>query len=105
MNLEFDGIPQYQSFMLALQRQIGRKDRRDTLAGDEEDAPFLEVLPEHNAQEGVQTRITFDGDAEVLLIDTVGDIVLESSKYRCLLHLRGEQKSVLLVTGTRQSER
>jgi len=105
MSLEFDGIPEYQSFMLAVQRQTGRRDRRGATAGEEEDAPFLEVLPAINLHESVETRVTFDQDAEVLLVDTVGDVLAENSRHRCLLHLRGEQKPAVLVTGSRQAER
>jgi len=105
MSLEFEGVPEYQGFMLAIQRQTGRRDRRETTAGEEEAAPFLELLPAINMHEGVETRVTFDQDAEVLLIDTVGDIVMENSRYKCLLHLRYAQKPAVLVTGSRQAER
>jgi len=100
MSIEFPSIPDYQSFMLSLQREAGRYD-----AGPEsrspEDAPFLEILPGDNAHAPVQTRIHFDTEAEVLLIDTVGDILMEGTRYRVLLHLRQEQKIAHLVTGIR----
>eukprot|EP00928_Gymnodinium_smaydae_P034957 TRINITY_DN24668_c0_g1_i1.p1 TRINITY_DN24668_c0_g1~~TRINITY_DN24668_c0_g1_i1.p1 ORF type:complete len:349 (-),score=90.66 TRINITY_DN24668_c0_g1_i1:99-1106(-) len=94
MSLEFDGVAAYQSFMLALQREGGR---HGVASG--EAAPFLEILPADNMRSPVQTRIRFDAEAEVLLIDTVGDIVLEAASYGALLHLRQEQKMVRLVTG------
>ncbi|CAJ1372160.1 unnamed protein product [Effrenium voratum] len=70
----------------------------------------------------VQTRVTFDEETEVLLIDTVGDILMDNAQYRVLLHLKEdrqrdrplsdlfgysvtrffkEQKFALLVTGIR----
>merc|ERR1719162_2074450 len=59
MSIEFPSIPDYQSFMLSLQREAGRYD-----AGPEnrspENAPYLEILPADNAHAPVQTRIHFD---------------------------------------------
>lgn len=100
MSIEFPSIPDYQGFMLSLQREAGRYD-----AGPEnrspENAPYLEILPADNAHAPVQTRIHFDAEAEVLLIDTVGDILMEGTRYRVLLHLQTEQKLAHLVTGIR----
>merc|ERR1719330_1035182 len=101
MHLEFSSVPEYQSFMLSLQKEAGR---RDSSAESREDAPFLEVLAADNMRDAVQTRITFDTEAEVLLIDTVGDVLMENTRYPVLLHLRAEQKHSLLCTGVR-SER
>jgi len=101
MSIEFPNIPEYQGFMLSLQREGGRYD-----AGPEnrspENAPYLEILPaDHMGHAPVQTRIHFDAEAEVLLIDTVGDILMEGTRYRVLLHLLREQKLAHLVTGIR----
>merc|ERR1719291_173585 len=102
MSLEFEGVPEYQSFMLALQRQAGRRDSSATAPAESADGtPFLEILPLDNLREPVQTRISFDTEAEVLLIDTVGDVLMECTKYPVLLHLRSEQKRALLVIGIR----
>jgi len=105
MSLEFQGIPEYQSFMLALQRQSGRQ--RNPAASNEADegAPFLEIVSNDNNREAVQTRITFDAEAEVLLIDSLGDILMERTRYRVLLHLREEEKYSTLVTGCRTADR
>lgn len=35
----------------------------------------------------------FDEDSEVLVIDTVGDILMDNARYRVLLHLTEEQKT------------
>lgn len=43
----------------------------------------------------------FDEDSEVLVIDTVGDILMDNARYRVLLHLTEEQKTAVLVTGMR----
>lgn len=106
MCLEFEGVPEYQSFMLALQREVGRRDSSSAAAtaasprgGD--GAPFLEVLPADNLHDPVQTRIVYDVGEEVLQLDTLGDIVLECARYRVLLHLRSDQKTAELVTGIR----
>lgn len=99
MHLEFEGVPEYQSFMLALQRQAGR---HNTAASDgAEGRPYLEVLQLDDLHERVQTRITFDTQAEVLLIDSLGDVLMECARYKVMLHLRSEQKHALLVTGIR----
>jgi hypothetical protein len=100
MSLEFPSIPEYQGFMLSLQRQAGRHDAGPDLRSPQ-DAPFLEILPSDNTHMPVQTRILFDAEAEVLLIDTLGDILMEGTRYRVLLHLRDEQKMAHLVTGVR----
>jgi len=102
MSIEFQSIPEYQSFMLALQREAGRYGSNHDATP--QDAPFLEILSADRSHEPVQTRISFDPEAELLLIDTVGDILMESTKYNVLLHLRAEQKLAHLVTGIR-SER
>jgi hypothetical protein len=100
MSIEFPSIPDYQGFMLSLQRESGRFD-----AGPEnrspENAPFLEILPADSVHAPVQTRVHFDAEAEVLLIDTLGDILMEGTRYRVLLHLQKEQKMAHLVTGIR----
>lgn len=100
MSIEFPSIPEYQSFMLSLQREAGRYDANPG-SRSPEDAPFLEILPADNAHAPVQTSIHFDADAEVLLIDTVGDILMEGTRYRVLLHLQKQQKLAHLVTGVR----
>jgi len=106
MSIEFESIPEYQSFMLKLQRQAGRRDTGSSLPAEaDEGAPFLEILPADNVRQPVQTRIFFDSEAEVLLIDTVGDILMERTKYRVMLHLREEQKFATLVTGTHAADR
>jgi len=106
MSLEFEGIPEYQSFMLALQRQAGRRDSASSeRVQDMESAPYFEILPADNSHSPVQTRIAFDAEAEVLLVDTVGDILMECTKYRVMLHLREEQKFATLVTGVQASGR
>eukprot|EP00927_Polykrikos_kofoidii_P053889 TRINITY_DN48412_c0_g1_i1.p1 TRINITY_DN48412_c0_g1~~TRINITY_DN48412_c0_g1_i1.p1 ORF type:complete len:395 (+),score=57.29 TRINITY_DN48412_c0_g1_i1:73-1185(+) len=99
MSLEFSNIPEYQAFMLAIQRQVGKRHIPSARVEDHEQAPFLEILPADNAHGAVQTRILFDEDAEVLLIDTVGDIVMECTRYQVLLHLFDDQKMATLVTG------
>jgi len=100
MSIEFPSIPEYQSFMLSLQREAGRFGAAPELRSPE-NAPFLEILPADNAHAPVQTRIQFEADSECLLIDTVGDILMEGTRYRVLLHLRQEQKLAHLVTGIR----
>jgi len=105
MSIEFSSIPDYQGFMLALQRQVGRRDMTSAVPDCEVDAPFLEILPVDNVHCPVQTRITFDPDAELLLIDSVGDVLVEATSYRVLLHLRNEQKTARLVTGVRADGR
>jgi len=100
MSIEFPSIPEYQGFMLSLQRETGRHDAHPE-SRSLEDAPFLEILPADHCHGAVQTSIRFEADAEVLLIDTVGDILMEGTRYRVLLHLRKEQKLAHLVTGIR----
>lgn len=102
MSIEFPSIPEYQSFMLSLQREAGRYGSQPEVTP--QDAPFLEILAADQSRDVVQTRISFDPEAEVLLIDSVGDILMEGTQYRVLLHLRNEQKLAHLVTGVR-SER
>eukprot|EP00408_Alexandrium_pacificum_P064416 CAMPEP_0171164440 /NCGR_PEP_ID=MMETSP0790-20130122/5670_1 /TAXON_ID=2925 /ORGANISM="Alexandrium catenella, Strain OF101" /LENGTH=309 /DNA_ID=CAMNT_0011629197 /DNA_START=64 /DNA_END=994 /DNA_ORIENTATION=+ len=106
MSIEFEGIPEYQAFMLALQRQAGRRDP-NALAAAEADtnAPFLEILSADSSHQPVQTRVTFDSEAEVLLIDTVGDILMECTRYRVMLHLKDDQKFATLVTGVHSADR
>lgn len=106
MSLEFEGIPEYQAFMLALQRQAGRRNP-EALAPDEadENAPFLEILPADGAHGAVQTRVAFDAEAETLLIDTVGDILMECTRYRAMLHLKEDRKAATLVTGVHAADR
>merc|ERR1719471_519258 len=100
MSLEFEGIPEYQAFMLALQRQAGRREPGSSAPVElDRSAPHLEILPVDSSHQPVQTRISFDPEAEVLLIDTVGDILMERTRYRVMLHLREEQKFATLVTG------
>lgn len=99
MSIEFPSIPEYQGFMLALQRQTGRSDPMSLGEDGDVNAPFIEILPADNARAPVQTRIVFDPDAEVLLIDTVGDILMEFTRYKVLLQLRDEQKLAYLCTG------
>ncbi|CAE8611411.1 unnamed protein product [Polarella glacialis] len=105
MSLEFDSILEYQTFMLSLQRQVGRREKMaSSLAAAvqaDERAPFLEILPADNMRPPVQTRVTFDPEAEVLMLDTVGDILVDGARYRVLLHLKEEQKLAVLVTGVR----
>lgn len=101
MSIEFQGVPEYQSFMLALQRQVGRCDMTNSRP-TEETAPYLEILPFDNVHAPVQTRVLFDAQAEMLVIDSLGDIMMPSSRYRVLLHLRNEQKLAHLVTGARE---
>ncbi|CAJ1340669.1 unnamed protein product [Effrenium voratum] len=104
MSLEFVSVAEYQCFMLALQRQVGRKSLTSSIAKvaeADEKAPFLEILLPDNMRPPVQTRVTFDEETEVLLIDTVGDILMDNAQYRVLLHLKEEQKFALLVTGLR----
>jgi hypothetical protein len=102
ISLEFDGIPEYQSFMLGIQRQVGRcggfASVNDMV---KEAAPSLEILPADNTRHPVKTPIMFDAEREALLVDTVGDILTERTRYRAILHLREEQKPVLLTTGAR----
>jgi len=105
MSIEFPNIPEYQAFMLALQRQTGRRDVTHAPLESNLDSPFLEILPSSNLQEAVQTRVSFDRHAETLLIDTVGDILHEGTRYRVLLHLHRDQKMAYLVTGVRAPER
>lgn len=105
MSIEFPSIPEYQHFMLALQRQTGRRDVTHAPSEANVDAPFLEILPSSNLQEAVQTRVNFDPHAETLLIDTAGDMLHEGTRYRVLLHLHEDQKMAHLVTGVRAPER
>ena len=84
--IEFPSIPEYQSFMLSLQREAGRHDAHPE-SRSPEDAPFLEILPADNAHAPVQTSIHFEAEAEVLLIDTVGDILMEGTRYRVFIVL------------------
>lgn len=107
MSLEFDSVKEYQTFMLSLQRQVGRRDMATTVADAvqaDARAPFLEILPMDNMRPPVQTRVTFDPEAEVLQIDTVGDILVDNARYRALLHLKEEQKMAMLVTGIRPAQ-
>lgn len=106
MSIEFEGIPEYQAFMLALQRQAGRRDP-NALASAEADpnAPFLEILSADASHRPVQTRVAFDPEAEVLLIDTVGDILMECTRYRVMMHLKDDQKFATLVTGVHSADR
>eukprot|EP00913_Durusdinium_trenchii_P017163 g16140.t1 len=110
MSLEFVSISEYQSFMLSLQRQVGKKSLTSTIAHVaeapnlillcacarcasfqvDERAPYLEILSLDNMRPPVQTRVTFDEESEVLLIDTVGDILVDNARYRVLLHLKQE---------------
>jgi len=106
MSLEFTSIPEYQAFMIALQREAGRRESAASRVANMDwgetprsPAPFLEILPADNVHAPVQTRILFDSQAEVLIIDTVGDILMESARYKALLHLKDEQKMTHLVTG------
>jgi len=104
MSLEFISIAEYQSFMLSIQRQVGRRSLTSTLSAvveADEASPFLEILSNDNMRPPVQTRVMFDEDSEVLLIDTVGDILMDNARYRVLLHLKEEQKTAVLVTGMR----
>mmetsp|Transcript_81127 Transcript_81127/g.165249 ORF Transcript_81127/g.165249 Transcript_81127/m.165249 type:complete len:228 (-) Transcript_81127:71-754(-) len=104
MSLEFLSIAEYQSFMLSLQRQVGRKSLTSSIAEVsevDERAPYLEILSPDKMRPPVQTRVTFDEETEVLLIDTVGDILVDNARYRVLLHLKEEQKLAQLVTGVR----
>jgi len=104
MSLEFISIAEYQSFMLSLQRQVGRKSLTSSMAHVsevDEKAPYLEILSPDQMRPPVQTRVTFDEETEVLLIDTVGDILVDNARYRVLLHLKEEQKFAQLVTGVR----
>ncbi|CAK9071675.1 unnamed protein product [Durusdinium trenchii] len=81
MSLEFVSISEYQSFMLSLQRQVGKKSLTSTIAHVaevDERAPYLEILSLDNMRPPVQTRVTFDEESEVLLIDTVGDILVDN---------------------------
>jgi len=103
MYLEFPNIPEYQGFMLAVQRCGSRRvasiPQQD---GEEEfDVLFLEVLSADGMRAPVQTRILYDAATEVLKIDTLGDILMQRTKYRVLLHLRNERKLAHLVTGTK----
>lgn len=98
MSIEFDSILEYQSFMIALQRQVGRCNAR-AVPEPEDEAPKLEVLAADNTHSPVFTRIVFDTRYEVLLIDSAGDILMENTRYRVLLHLHREQKLAHLVTG------
>jgi len=106
MSIEFEGIPDYQAFMLALQRHAGRGDP-NALASAEADAgaAFLEILPADASHPPVQTRIAFDSEVETLHIDTVGDILMECTRYRVMLHLKEEQKFATLVTGIHSADR
>lgn len=101
MSLEFSSVPEYQGFMLSLQRQVGRRDLTTASPEADANAPFLEILPADNTRRPVRTRINFDPEAEVLLVDTLGDIVIDCARYRVLLHLREERKTAHLVTGPR----
>lgn len=101
MRIEFQGIGEYQSFMLALQRQVGRRDMTGSRPA-EETAPYLEILPLDDIHAPVQTRVLFDAEAEMLVIDSLGDIMMPNARYKVLLHLRSEQKIACLVTGPRE---
>merc|ERR1712070_441181 len=101
MSIEFDSIPEYQGFMLALQRQVGRRDMSISVPDCDADSPSLEILPVDNVHCPVQTKINYDPEAEMLYIDSVGDVLVENTFYRVLLHLRSEQKTARLVTGGR----
>ncbi|CAE7483793.1 Pum2, partial [Symbiodinium pilosum] len=60
---------------------VGRKSLTSTLeavAQADERSPFLEILSNDNMRPPVQTRVMFDEDSEVLLIDTVGDILMDN---------------------------
>lgn len=101
MSIEFPSIPEYQSFMLSLQKSTGPKDvpAEPLFACGDNMVPLLEILPADDTRAPVQTRILFDKRSEVLVIDTVGDMLMEYTKYQVLLHLRDDQKPAHLVTG------
>eukprot|EP00933_Yihiella_yeosuensis_P073666 TRINITY_DN8238_c0_g2_i1.p1 TRINITY_DN8238_c0_g2~~TRINITY_DN8238_c0_g2_i1.p1 ORF type:complete len:349 (-),score=38.96 TRINITY_DN8238_c0_g2_i1:533-1516(-) len=104
MNLEFQSVADYQTFMVSLQRETGRRDMTSTVRAAvqaDENSPYLEILSADNMRRPVQTRIAFDPVAEVLTIDTVGDMLTDNTRYRALLHLKSEQKLANLVTGIR----
>lgn len=98
MCLEFPGVAEYQSFMLSVQREGCRRSTSAVQSADEA-APFLEILATSSMHKPVQTRIVFDSVAEMLRIDTLGDILKENMRYKVMLHLRAEQKFASLVTG------
>eukprot|EP00403_Amphidinium_massartii_P048475 CAMPEP_0178458278 /NCGR_PEP_ID=MMETSP0689_2-20121128/47464_1 /TAXON_ID=160604 /ORGANISM="Amphidinium massartii, Strain CS-259" /LENGTH=325 /DNA_ID=CAMNT_0020084583 /DNA_START=15 /DNA_END=992 /DNA_ORIENTATION=- len=105
--LEFASIPEYQSFMLAVQRGGGGggpsrpSSSPSPLLKERKDAEvFLEVLSADGMRAPVQTRILFDPQAELLRIDTLGDILMQRTRYRVLLHAQDEHKLAHLVTGS-----
>merc|ERR1719162_807443 len=57
MSIEFPSIPDYQSFMLSLQREAGRYGSQPEVTP--QDAPFLEILAADQSRDVVQTRISF----------------------------------------------
>lgn len=106
MSIEFTGIKEYQGFMQAVMR--GGAKRTTSLQHqsgeprfqDDSDALFLEVLPADSMRSPVQTRIQYDSEIEALRIDTLGDILMQRTRYRVLLHLQDERKRADLVTGS-----
>lgn len=103
MSIEFSGVPDYKTFMLAAQKQCAIKGNPFEDVGGETGpgAPILEISPGDNSHEPVQTRIMLDNDTEMLRVDTVGDIVVPNTRYKAVLHLEGEQKHVYLTTGNK----
>jgi len=103
MSIEFNGVPDYKTFMLAVQKQCAPKGNPFENVGDNpaSGAPILEISPGDNSHEPVQTRIMLDNDTEMLRVDTVGDIVVPNTRYNAVLHLHGEQIQVYLTTGTK----
>jgi len=103
ISIEFSGVPDYKTFMLAAQKQVKSSSPFEDIGGESigSGAPILEITPGDNSHEPVQTRITLDNDTEMLRVDTVGDVVVPNTRYKAVLHLEGEQKHVYLTTGNK----
>merc|ERR1719240_2470669 len=85
MSMEFSGVPDYKTFMLAAQKQSARKVSVLGESNAATGALIMEIHPTDNHHEPVQTRVHLDNDTEMLRVDTVGDIVMPDTRYQAVI--------------------
>merc|ERR1719482_501272 len=77
MNVEFDSVEQYSAFMQVVMEERSPDERA-----------LLEIVPSDGTKQPVQTPISVDpGNAEVLRVETVGDILVPNGRYKALLRV------------------